>query len=103
MCSILKEVVVCSCNVLFDFFVSRAVSAALHNPNLGARCHRGHNSAYHHLAPQRKLRLINLKNEALEISEVGGPLKEKCSYITVTLGPFESKVLTHYSCCWGAL
>jgi len=32
-----------------------------------------------------------LKYEALEISEVGGPLKEKCLCITVTLGPFESK------------
>jgi len=25
-------------------------------------------------------------------------LKEKCLWITVTLGPFESKVFTHYSC-----
>jgi len=29
------------------------------------------------------------------------PLKEKCLCITVTLGPFESKVFTHYNCCWG--
>jgi len=31
--------------------------------------------------------------------KVGGLLKEKC--ITVTLGPFESKIFTHYNCCWG--
>jgi len=66
---------------------------------------------HHHLAPQRKLRTLKLKYEALEISEVGGPLKEKCLYITVTLdsfskqdisittavgGPFESKVAYLY-------
>jgi len=34
---------------------------------------------------------------------LGGPLKEKCLCITVTLGPFQSKVFTHYSCCWGPL
>jgi len=32
---------------------------------------------------------------------LGGPLKEKC--ITVSLGPFESKILTLYNCCWGPL
>jgi len=31
--------------------------------------------------------------------KLGGPLKEKC--ITVILGPFESKVFSHYNCCWG--
>jgi len=31
--------------------------------------------------------------------KLGGPLKEKCT--TDTLGPFESKVFTHYNCCWG--
>jgi len=30
-------------------------------------------------------------------------LKEKCLCIAVTLGPFESKVFTHYNCCWGSL
>jgi len=33
--------------------------------------------------------------------KLGGPLKEKWLYITVTLGPLESKVFTHYNCCWG--
>ena len=33
--------------------------------------------------------------------KLGGPLKQKC--ITVSLGPFESKVFTHYNCCWGPL
>ena len=32
---------------------------------------------------------------------LGGPLKEKC--ITIILGPFESKVFSHYNCCWGSL
>ena len=27
------------------------------------------------------------------------PLKEKCLCITVTLGPFEIQVYTHYNCC----
>jgi len=30
-------------------------------------------------------------------------LKEKCLYITITLGPFESRVFTHYNCCWRPL
>jgi len=48
----------------------------------------------HHLAPQRKLRPPKLKYEALEITEVGGPLKEKCLYITVTLlGPLKARYL----------
>ena len=29
--------------------------------------------------------------------------KKKCIYITVTFGPLESKVFTHYNCCWGLL
>jgi len=32
-----------------------------------------------------------------------GPLKEKCLYITVTLGLFESKVFTYYNYCCGPL
>jgi len=28
-------------------------------------------------------------------------LKEKRLCITVSLGPFESKVFIHYDCCWG--
>jgi len=35
--------------------------------------------------------------------KLGGLLKEKYLYITVILGPFESKVLIHYNCCWGPL
>jgi len=33
--------------------------------------------------------------------KLGNPLKEKCLYITVNLGSFESKVFTHCNCCWG--
>ena len=32
--------------------------------------------------------------------KLGVPLKQKCLCITVTLSPFESKVFTHYNCCW---
>jgi len=28
-------------------------------------------------------------------------LKEKCLCITVIWAPLESKVFTHYNCCWG--
>jgi len=35
--------------------------------------------------------------------KLGGPFKEKCLCITVTLSLFESKVFTHYSCWWGPL
>jgi len=102
------------CNLWFLLIVRvRAVSASLHKPQLGGpRCrrgpkfscrHRAQNSVPSPLSSQRKLRPSELKYEALEISEVGGPLKEKCLYITVTLGPFESKVFTHYNCCWGPL
>ena len=35
--------------------------------------------------------------------KLAGPWEEKCLYITVTLGPFESKVFTHYNRCWGPL
>jgi len=32
--------------------------------------------------------------------KLGGTLKEKCLCITVTLGPLQSKVFTHYNCRW---
>ena len=75
--------------------MGRAVSAALHTPQLGGHAvTRGPKfQSRHHLAPQRKLRSPKLKYEALEISEVRGPF-------TVILGPFESKLFSHYNCCW---
>jgi len=35
--------------------------------------------------------------------KLGGPLKQKFLCIAVSLGPFKSKVFTHYNCCWGRL
>ena len=65
--------------------MGRAVSAVLHTPNWGdPRCHRGPKfQSRDHLAPQRKPRFPKLKNETLETNEVRGP--------------FETKVLMHYS------
>jgi len=40
-----------------------------------------------------------MKHEKLV--KLRGPLKERC--ITVILGPFESKIFSHYNCCWGPL
>ena len=70
-------------DVKFKDSVGRALSAALHTPQLGAHWHRGPKiQSPHHLAPQRKLRSSKLKYEALE-SEVRWP--------------FERKVLMYYS------
>jgi len=33
--------------------------------------------------------------------KLGDSLKEKCLYIAVNLGPFESKLFAHCNCCWG--
>jgi len=62
----------------------RAVSAALHNLQLGGHAVTGaQNSVPSPLRPQRKLRIPKLKYETLEVNEVGGP--------------FERKLLIHYS------
>ena len=73
---------------------ARAVSAALHTPQLGApRCHRGPKiQSRHHLAPKRKLRSPKLKYEALEISGVRGPFERKVLMYYSYIGPFQSKV-----------
>ena len=70
------------------------LSTAVHTPRLGegARCHRDPK-----FNPNPKIEIWSTN----EISEVGGPLKDKCLYITVILGPFESKVFTHYNWCGG--
>ena len=76
----------------------------------GARCHRGSKFSCHSgpkfspvttYAP-KKASTPQMDYEALEISEVGGPFERKV-YITVTLGPFESKVFTHCNCYWRPL
>jgi len=43
------------------------------------------------------------KYEALEISEVRGAFERKVlmHYSYFGLAPFQSKVFTHYNCCWG--
>ena len=82
--------------------VPRAVSAALHTPNwCGHAVTETQNSVQSPLSHPKKASTPQTEKEALEISEVVGPLKEKCLYITVNLGPFERKVFTHCNCCWG--
>jgi len=78
----------------------RAVSATLHTPNWGepTLSQGAQNSVPYPLSPQRKFQSPKLKYEALEISEVMWPFEIKVlRCITVTLGPFASKVFTHYS------
>ena len=56
----------------------------------------------HHLAPQRKLRLSKLKYEALEISEFGGPFERKVLiHYSCCSVPLKARYFTHYSCHWG--
>ena len=61
---------------------NRAVSAALHTPQLGGeRCHTGTKiQTRHHLATQRKFqppKIPKLEYEALIISEVVAPFERK--------------------------
>ena len=68
------------------YVVTRAVSAALQTPpnRGGSTLSQGAKiQSRHHLRPERKLWPPKLEYEALEISEIGGPLKEKCLYITL--------------------
>ena len=53
------------------------------------------------LSPPEKASTPKLKYEALEISEIRWSFEKQWLCITVTLGPFESKVFTHYNCYWG--
>ena len=122
-----------ACSSFFSFcltlgFVSimshliRAISAALHTPQLGRTLLQEPKIQFRqHLCPQRKLRPSKLKYEALEISDVGGglwkksaytlqllwpPLKVRYLHVTIVVGGlFESKVayFTHNSYYWGPL
>jgi len=87
--------------------IVRAVSAALHNPNWGEpTLSQGAGPKFSPVSTKPPKKVSNPHIEiwsTREISEVGGLLKEKCLCITATLGPFESKIFTHYNCFWGAL
>ena len=73
-------------------------------PNWGGHAVSGaQNAVPSPLTYPKKASTPKLRYEVLEISEVGGPLKEKCLHITVTFSPFESKVFTHYNCNSGPL
>jgi len=89
-----------------DIHIRRAVSAALHTPQLGgATLPQGPKiQTPHHWATQGKLQTPKFPNWNMKhwkSVKSGDPLKEKCLYITVNLGSFESKVFTHCNCCWG--
>jgi len=90
----------------------RAISAALHTPQLGGHAVTGGPKfqSRNNLAPQRKLRSPKLKYEAWEISKVGAPFQRNVHYsffgplwkqgiYTLQLllgGPIESKVVHLY-------
>jgi len=85
---------------------ARAVSAALHTPQLGgARCHRGPkipvplplSTPENASTPQIEI------HESLEISKVRGFLKRKVHYSY--FGPLwkQSCPLIHCNCCWAPL
>ena len=71
----------------------RAIPAALHTPNWGGtRCHRELTTqSVHHLAPQRKLRSPKSKDAALEINEVGRPLKESAYALHLLWAPLKAR------------
>jgi len=85
--------------------MARAVSAALHTPNLGGALPQvAHNSSPVTTDPPREsfdLSNWNMKHE--KSMKLGALRKEKSLCITVTLGLFECKVFIHYNCCWGPL
>ena len=92
-CTLFSKAWVCQC------LMNRAVSAALHThqlwrPTLSQGAKR---QSRHHLTPERKLRSLKLKYEALEISEVRGAFERKVLMHPGILGSFES----NYNCCWG--
>jgi len=73
--------------------IVRAVSAALRTSNWGAHAVTGGPKfSPVTTSPPERASIPKLKYEALEISEVSGPLKEKFLCITVTLGHFESNL-----------
>jgi len=56
------------------------------------------------LSPPKKSSNPKLKYEALEINEVGDHFERKeLVHYTVILGLSESKIFTHYNCCWEPL
>jgi len=57
----------------------------------------------HHLATQKNFDPPNWNMKHWKSVKLGDHLKEKHLYITVNLGPFESKVFTHCNCCWEPL
>jgi len=70
---------------LFD--VNTALMSELYQPHSIPSIGGGHSvtggpkfQSRHHFAPQRKLRSLKLKYEALEISEVRGPFERKVHY-----------------------
>jgi len=74
-------------------------------PNWGSHAAtRAQNSDPSPLSHQGKLQTPKFPNWNMKhwkSVKLGDPLKEKCLYITVNLGSFESKVFTHCNCCWG--
>ena len=89
------------CSVLMVDRQSR-ISRTPYPPIGGSpRCHRGPKiQSRHHFATQRKLRSPKLKYEALEFSNIRGPFERKVLMHYSYFGPLW-KQGTHCNCCWG--
>jgi len=93
-------------SALANRIASRAVSVALHTPQLGEpMLTQGSKiQSRHHLTPKREHRITKLKYKTKEISEVGEPFERKVLiHYAVNVGHFESKVFSHFNYCWGPI
>jgi len=74
------------------------------HPQLGGALSQGLKfQSIHHLPLKESVDSLNGNMKHYKLVKLESTSKEKCLYITVTLGPFESKAFTHYNCCFGPI